>query len=134
MTTRPATLLLLLLCCWTVAQSSLLQSHARPSPRVESIISSEPNQAFVDYYGHPFDSHRQLEEEDDLDLDPLENDLQYMTGDGYKTLRIKYIMDPIEGRSDYVTSGFDQTLPDVSLCFVNDALLHGFVVVLSHKR
>lgn len=96
---------------------SLLQSASRPSPRVQSILASGLKQTVVDYKDHPFDHHqRQLDEEFEPDHLPLNygnRDTIKNHNETYETLRIKYIMDPIEAQPDYFSSGFDQSIPDI---------------------
>jgi len=80
-----------------------------PSPRVQSILSSDLKQAHVDYESHPFDRRRKLDE----DFDPNQEPLDYQNRDTYESLRIKYIMDPIQSKPTYYESGFDQVLPEI---------------------
>ena len=93
----------------TRRQSRLLQGAKGPSPRVQSILTSDLKQTKVFYDGHPFDRQRKLDEE----FDPAGTLVDYLSGDSYQPLRMKYIMDPIEGRSEYISSGFDQALPEI---------------------
>jgi len=88
---------------------NLLQS-SRPSPRVETLLLSELKQTQVDYDDHPFERRqRKLDEEFDPGTEPM----NYIDGDSYEPLRIKYIMDPIEAQPDYSSTGFDEVLPGI---------------------
>lgn len=96
----------------TKTPHELLRSSARPSPRVEKILSQDLNQAVLDYVNHPFDRRRRRLDQGD-GFDPFENDIDYGDGNAYQPLRIHYILDPIEGRSDYVSTGFNNVLPEI---------------------
>ena len=80
---------------------------------MEKLLASDLKQARVDYGGtHPYETRRRKLDEE---IDPSEKPMEYSDFDrAYESLRIKYILDPIEALSSYYDASFDQVLPDVS--------------------
>jgi hypothetical protein len=85
-------------------------AQAQIPPRVQDhLLSLDLGFTPVDYNGnHPFERRRKLE---DSDADMIE--IEYLDGDSYESLRIKFITDPIQD------SATIEDLQEVSLQYTN---------------